>query len=60
MKIHPVFHISLLEPVATNPLLGQVQLLPPLIIVDNQEIEYKVDKIIDSKVVGKTLKYLIS
>ena len=29
-------------------------------IVDNQEIEYEVDEIIDSKVVGKTLKYFVS
>ncbi len=60
MKIHPVFHISLLEPVATDPLPGQVQPPPPPICVDNQEIEYEVDEIVDSKVVGKNLKYLVS
>ena len=60
MKIHPVFHISLLEPVASDPLQGQVQPLPPPIIIDNQEIEYEVDEIDDSKVVGKILKYLVS
>ena len=60
MKIHPVFYISLLEPVATDPLPGQVQPPPPPIVVDNQEIEYEVDEIVDSKVVGKTLKYLVS
>ena len=60
MNIHSVLHISLLEPVATNPLLGQVQPPPPGIIIDNQEIEYEVVKIVDSKVVRKTLKYLVS
>ena len=60
MKIHPVFHISLLESITTDLLPGQVQPPPPPIVVDNQEIEYEVDKIVDSKVVGKTLKYLVS
>ena len=60
MKIHPIFYISLLEPVAIDPLPGQVQPLPPPIIVDNQEIEYEVDEIVNSKVVEKILKYLVS
>ena len=60
MKIHPVFHVSLLEPAATDPLLGQAQPpLPPTIIDD--ELEYEVDEIVDSKFVGRTksLKYLV-
>ena len=48
MKCHPVFHVSLLEPAATNPLGGQKQPIPPPIIVDNN-IECKVEEILDSK-----------
>ena len=61
MKIHPVCHVSLLEPAATDPLPGQVQPPPPPVIVneDDGEPEWEVDEIVDSKFVGKTLKYLI-
>ena len=58
MKVHPVFHVSLLESAALNPLLGQLQPpLPPEII--DEEPECEVDEIVDSKFVGKTLRYLI-
>jgi len=57
MKIHPVFHVSLLEPAATDPLPGQIQPTPPPIIVDD-ELEWEVDKIVDSRLRGQTLKYL--
>ena len=60
MKIHPVFHMSLLEPVATDPLPGQVQPRPPPIVVEgNDEVEWEVDEIVDSKFVGRGLKYLV-
>jgi hypothetical protein len=54
IKIHPVFHISLLEPASTDPLPGQPQPPPPPIIVDD-EPEWEVDEIVDSRFVGKTL-----
>ena len=57
MKIHPVFHISLLEPASTDPLPSQTQPPPPPIIV-NDEPEWEVDEIVDSRFVGRTLQYL--
>ena len=57
-KCHPVFHVSLLEPAATNPLVGHKRPYPPLIIVDDN-VEFEVEEIFDSKLVRKYLKYLV-
>ncbi len=49
MKIHPVFHVSLLEPVATSPdVVRHQERPPPPVIVDEQE-EYQVESILDSR-----------
>lgn len=48
MKIHPVFHVSLLEPVKPgHP--DQPQDPPPRIEIDGQE-EYIIDRILDSRI----------
>ncbi|KAI0998311.1 hypothetical protein K3495_g9883 [Podosphaera aphanis] len=60
MKVHPVFHVSLLEPSATDPLPGQISPPPPPIIVDG-EFEYVVEEILDAKHRGSKpflVKYL--
>ena len=36
MKVYPVFHISLFEPATLNPLPGQLQPLPPPVIIDEE------------------------
>ena len=62
MKIHQLFHVSLLEPTASDPLPEQLQPPPPpMIIEDSDKTEYEVDEIVDFKFVGrnKTLKYLV-
>ena len=58
MKCHPVFHVSVCEPTATNPLFRLKQLAPHRIIVDDN-VEFEVEEILDSKLVRKTLKYLV-
>ena len=58
MKVHPIFHVSLLEPATSDPLPGQLQPPPPLVIID-EEPEWEVNEIVDSKFMGKTLRYLI-
>ena len=55
MKVHPTFHISLLEPYSDNPLPFQRK-EPPLAIETAGEPEYELDKIIDSRLYPR--KYL--
>ena len=49
-KIYPVFHISLLKPCNSDPLPGQVQAEnpPPNVVDDNNE--WEVEEILDSRV----------
>jgi transposase InsO family protein len=60
MKIHPVFHVSLLEHAADDPLPGQSVPPPPPVEVDGEE-EYFVDSILDSHLYGRSrkLQYLV-
>jgi len=46
-KIHPVFHVSLLEPYHTNNIPGRY--LPTLPLIDLEETEYHMEKIRSSK-----------
>jgi Chromo (CHRromatin Organisation MOdifier) domain len=46
--VHPVFHVSMLEPSTLNSVLNRIQPpLPPVII--DEEPEYKISEILDSK-----------
>src|SRR5882724_1857239 len=47
--IHPVFHVSMLEPATLNLIPNQVQ-PPPLPIIVDDEPEFEIYKIIDSKI----------
>ena len=49
MRIHPVFHASLLEPYKANTLPGHIQPAPPPILVESG-LEYVVDRVLDSKI----------
>lgn len=48
MRAHPVFHVHLLKPAATDPLPGQTQPRPPPIEVEGHE-EFEVQEILDSR-----------
>jgi transposase InsO family protein len=63
MQVHPVFHVSLLRPAATDPLPGQHLGPPPPIVVDGFN-EWEIDELLDCKIErrgrGKpSLKYLV-
>jgi hypothetical protein len=58
MRIHPVFHVSLLEPYHASTIPGRTQPPPPPVEVDGN-MEFEVDEIVDSKIVRRKLFYLI-
>ncbi|MBW0499694.1 hypothetical protein O181_039409 [Austropuccinia psidii MF-1] len=57
-SIHPVFHISLLEPVKTSKIPNRNQEPPPPIIIEEEE-EWETSQILDSKLKRRNLWYLV-
>ena len=55
-KLHPVFHSSLLRWHRDDPLPGQINDPPPPIMIDDQD-EYKVEEILDSRAHYSRLQY---
>ena len=51
MKIHPVFHVSLLDPLQDNAKDPRINRLDPFKV--DREKEYKVKKILESRIAGK-------
>ena len=58
INIHPVFHVSLLEPHVMNTFPGRV-VPPPLPIQVDGFPEFEVNKILDSKIRRRKLYYLV-
>ena len=58
MQIHPVFHVSLLEPYRESMLPGRIQATPQPVEVEGQ-LEYEVAWLLDSKIERWRLKYLV-
>ena len=48
-SIHPVFHISILEPSAPNEFLNRTETPPPPVII-NEGMEFEISEILDSKI----------
>jgi hypothetical protein len=57
-QIHPVFHVSLLEPYHENRWVERVQPPPPPEEIEG-ELEYEVKEILDSRVIRGKLQYLV-
>jgi hypothetical protein len=58
MRVHPVFHISLLYGHPTDE-FGRRPNPPPPVVTPEGEEEYEVEKILNSRKVGRQLQYLI-
>ena len=58
LRIHDVFHVDRLSPYKGNEVNGQTPPPPEPVSVEGKE-EYEVDHIRDSKLFGRTLKYLV-
>ncbi|XP_033018559.1 uncharacterized protein LOC117054152 [Lacerta agilis] len=59
MRIHPVFHRSLLSPAIPAHRYQPVKEIPPPVTVDG-EVEYEVEQILDSRWRRRKLQYLIA
>src|SRR5436190_12400381 len=58
MQIHPVFHVSLLEPHKPSTIPGRSLPPPPPVVIDAEE-EFEVEEILDSKFMRKRIFYLV-
>ena len=58
MHVHPVFHVSLLEPHVANTFPGRV-VAPPLAIQVDDLPEFEVNSILDSRFWYRKLHYLV-
>ncbi|MBW0504543.1 hypothetical protein O181_044258 [Austropuccinia psidii MF-1] len=57
-SVHPVFHVSLLEPGKQSSIPNCNQFPPPLVLVEEQE-EWEVAQVLDSKLKRGNLWYLV-
>lgn len=60
MRCHPVFHVSLLDPVSTDAHPGHIPPEAPPVEVDG-DAEWEVEEVLDSRVCGRggRLQYLV-
>lgn len=56
LKVHPVFHVTLLKPVVPNPLAGRSN-GPPEPIIDDNEEEFEVEVILDCRKICNQFQY---
>jgi hypothetical protein len=58
MKVHPVFHVSLLYPHPTND-FNRRPIPPPPVVTPEGEEEYEVERIINSRKVGRKVEFRV-
>ena len=58
LKVHPVFHASLLFPKPVDEYNREPRQLPPVVTKDGEE-EYEVEQILDSRTKGKRVEYYV-
>jgi hypothetical protein len=58
MKVHLVFHVSLLEPYKKSSIPSRSQAAPPPIEINGEE-EFEVSEILDSRINRRKLEYLV-
>ncbi|MBW0547294.1 hypothetical protein O181_087009 [Austropuccinia psidii MF-1] len=58
-SVHPVFHVSLLEPVKQSAIPNRHQLPPPPPVLVEQQEEWEVAQVLDSKLKRGKLWYLV-
>ena len=59
--IHPIFHVSMLEPSTPNEFPNRIETPPPPVIIDG-ETEFEISEILDSKINKRRkcrLQYLV-
>jgi Chromo (CHRromatin Organisation MOdifier) domain len=60
MKIHPVFHVSLLKPYKASPEEFTRPTPPPAIVLpDTEQEEYEVETILDKRILRNKTQYLV-
>ena len=57
-EVHSVFHVNLMDPVATDPLKGHWQEPPPPILIDREE-KWLMKEILDAWKIRRSLNYLV-
>jgi hypothetical protein len=58
MHIHPIFHVSVLEPYKSSHIPNPIPPPPPPIEIDHN-VEYEVEEILDSRLLHRRLEYFI-
>jgi hypothetical protein len=58
MYIHPIFHVSMLEPYKKSQIPNRIPLPPPP-IETNHDVEYEIEEILDSSLRHRCLEYFI-
>ena len=59
-KLYPVFHVSLLRRFHPDPIAERPQPTHPEPELIEGELEYEIDKVLDSKMMHRKLHYLVS